>query len=133
MGAFEHCESDEFVLLLPAAAPNAAEVRNRLADWFHTNAVPTSVIADVTLAAYEACANCVEHAYRNIAAGPMHVNVTPTAVGLVVRIGDHGTWQPRTANLRGGRGIALMRAICDTLTLTRTASETTVTMQFRWA
>ncbi|BBX34636.1 stage II sporulation protein E (SpoIIE) [Mycolicibacterium mageritense DSM 44476 = CIP 104973] len=133
MGAFEHCDNDEFVLVLPATAANAAEVRHRLAEWLHTRAMPTSTIADVVLAVYEACANCVEHAYQDVAAGPMRINATPTPEGVVVRVTDYGTWQPRTANLRGGRGIALMRTMSDTLTLTRTASETTVTMQFRWA
>ncbi len=131
-GASKHWETEEFMLVLSATAANAAEVRHRLAEWLHVRAVPTSVIADVVLAVYEACANCVEHAYLDVAAGPMRVHATPTALGLIARVSDHGTWRAPTAILRGGRGIALIRAVSDTLTLTRTACETTVTMQFCW-
>lgn len=133
IGELEHWVADEYVLKLPATAVNTVAVGRRLGDWLRASHVPVSTRAHVVLAVYEACANCVEHAYHDTVRGPMRVHAVPTATGLTVPVSDHGTWHCAATSARRGRGVPLMRALSHTLAMTRGATGTTVTLHFRWA
>ncbi|OBG72660.1 MULTISPECIES: ATP-binding protein [unclassified Mycobacterium] len=93
--------------------------------------------ADVVLATDEALANCADHAYRGRdTPGLMTLQVSydPKQFTLSVCVTDHGVWvEPDfAANPLRGRGILLMRAIADDVTVRGTGRGTTVCLEFRF-
>ncbi|MEE6170103.1 ATP-binding protein [Mycolicibacterium sp. 120322] len=104
-----------------AAVPEAAaQVRHEFSDWLHSNLMLDSVKAsDVLLAVSEALANAAEFAYvSSPEPGVMHLRADydPTAAVLTVTVADQGIWRsarPPANNPARGRGIPLMRALCD--------------------
>lgn len=117
-------------LRLPAAASKLAEVRAELRRWLPAAAIDDDTAAQVLLAVGEAASNCVEHARRGDRC-PVLMVVTAEIVaqGLVVSIADNGRWHPprHTAPHRGN-GIAVMKALCDEVTITPTEDGTRVEM-----
>ena len=93
------------------------------------------IAQDLALAAYEAMANGLEHAYPN-QEGPVtliadHHADTLGGCVLSVEIRDQGRWRPPPAD-RGwrGRGLTVMARICDHLEVDPGPTGTTVRM--RW-
>jgi len=102
---------EELRLRLPADAKVLAEFRRSLRRWLHARRADEATIAEVTIAANEACANAIEHAYSP---GPAVFEVEAVErdgeVTIVVR--DHGRWrQPRGTNR--GRGLSIIEAAMD--------------------
>lgn len=103
----------------PAIPPSAPLARARLRTYLDEIRMPRDRAADVQLAAGEAVANAVEHAYAG-AAQPGIFSMRAEVDGdlLVVHILDHGIWRQRSADQRAvlserGRGFTLMHAVCD--------------------
>jgi serine/threonine-protein kinase RsbW len=94
--------------------------------------------ADIALVTYEALANCAEHAYRDHNhPGTMTLRVShdPTQATVRICITDHGRWiDPTTLSTRltnsRGRGLMLMRALTDDLTIDGRDDGTTVCLHF---
>ncbi|WP_422742347.1 ATP-binding protein [Mycobacterium sp. WMMD1722] len=92
--------------------------------------------ADITLATYEALANCADHAYRHAGSpGTMTVEATCDHRNALVRVcvTDEGSWVdpgdgPAVAGR--GRGIRLMQALSDDCTVHGTDGGTTVCLHF---
>jgi serine/threonine-protein kinase RsbW len=100
----------------PAAATH---LRQALAEWLEEQVPSAGERAEaITLAAYEAMANAVEHAYAGrTEVGTMSLRATyhPGDKQLHVTVQDQGRWlepTPTTNRLRG-RGIPLMQALSD--------------------
>lgn len=116
-----------------AVATMAQQVRSWLGEAVQIDGVRT---ADITLATYEALANCADHAYRNAGSpGTMAVEVTCDHLGALVRVcvTDEGSWVDpgdEPAALARGRGIHLMRALSDACTVQGTEHGTTVCLHF---
>jgi serine/threonine-protein kinase RsbW len=116
---------------VPAAAERLAEIRRRLAVWLQPIGVSTTGIADIVLVVNEACTNCIEHAYRGIAAGSICVEANQAGGQIVVDIADHGEWQtPPSQPSTRGRGLPIMRAVSDAVDLKSSPQGTTVRMKF---
>jgi anti-sigma regulatory factor (Ser/Thr protein kinase) len=116
---------------VPAAAERLAEIRRRLAVWLKPIGVSNSGIADIVLVVNEACTNCIEHAYRGIAAGSMRVEANQAGGQIVVDVVDHGAWQtPPSQPSTRGRGLPIMRAVSDGVDLKSSPEGTTVRMKF---
>ena len=81
---------------------------------------------DVILAAGEASANAVEHAYGP-AGGWVHVTGTRDQQAIQVIVRDEGHWRARPTSR--GRGIGLMRTAMDTVEFDRSIAGTSVTMR----
>ncbi|MEV6898863.1 ATP-binding protein [Amycolatopsis sp. NPDC051372] len=116
----------------PAQVPHAATLRRAVARWAGARGLAPPLITDVELAVYEALINAVEHAY---AAGSKNGGVELRAHheerSLRVTITDEGRWQPpRGPDPRHGRGLPLIRALTDDVTITPTPHGTTVTMSW---
>jgi anti-sigma regulatory factor (Ser/Thr protein kinase) len=99
---------------VPAVADRLADIRRQLAGWLEPIGVSSCGIADIVLVVNEACTNCIEHAYRDMATGPMRVEANHIGDQIVVDITDHGVWQPPPSQPgTRGRGLAIMRAVSD--------------------
>jgi serine/threonine-protein kinase RsbW len=97
--------------------------RQRVREWLTVWCWPADEIDGIVLALSEAVSNSVEHAYLHQPRGVVEVRggieTTPDGqhrVTVIVR--DHGRWRPSPCdNENRGRGIALMRACMDTVTI----------------
>jgi anti-sigma regulatory factor (Ser/Thr protein kinase) len=119
----------------PAEAPRLAQVRTALRGWLERCGVDPATTQAVLVAAGEACANAIEHGHRESPGGRIRLRAAATAGQLRLIIVDSGNWKPPNpvANLHRGRGLKLMRAFMNAVTVTTGASGTTVDMQARIA
>jgi serine phosphatase RsbU (regulator of sigma subunit)/CheY-like chemotaxis protein/anti-sigma regulatory factor (Ser/Thr protein kinase) len=116
-------------LELAAKAASVPLARHRLRVWLNENVPELDRVArsDLEVAWSEACTNVIRHAY-----GPGDATFGAIAardgdaVSLEVR--DTGQWRPPRGQ-HGGRGIALMRALCDEVRVDRRSDGTTVSMR----
>jgi serine phosphatase RsbU (regulator of sigma subunit)/DNA-binding response OmpR family regulator/anti-sigma regulatory factor (Ser/Thr protein kinase) len=116
-------------LTLPARATSVPLVRHRLRLWLRENVPELDAVAraDLEVAWSEACTNVVRHAY-----GPGDATFDASAVrdgeAVCLQVRDTGQWRPPRGR-HGGRGIALMRELCDEVHVDRRSEGTTVTMR----
>ncbi len=121
-----------------AADPYAAgHVRNEFAAWLGQRVELSAIrFSDVVLAVNEALANAAEFAYlKNNGVGTVDVEAVQNsdAATLTVTITDQGCWRepdPTTRGFTRGRGIPLMRALSDDLTIDTSKLGTTVCLRF---
>ena len=85
------------------------------------------------IAAGEALANAIEHGHRDRAGGTVRLRVIAVADRVHVTVVDSGSWKPPVAAANRGRGIALMRALMNDVTIESLATGTTVHMHARIA
>jgi serine/threonine-protein kinase RsbW len=108
-------------------------VRRWIDDFVHVDAQRK---ADIVLAIDEALSNCVDHAYRDPGSpGMMTLEIAYNAQTETVKacVTDHGTWiEPasRTSTSVRGKGLLLMRALSDEVTVNSTAEGTTICLCF---
>jgi anti-anti-sigma factor len=115
---------------LPSALPG---IRRRLGVWLTSLGMGEQDRVGVMVAVGEACANAVEHAYRDTEPGPVSVRAAVDVDGLLtVMVRDHGTWRPpdRDPGDRG-RGLLIMRQLVDGVVLEEEEKGTTVTLSLR--
>jgi anti-sigma regulatory factor (Ser/Thr protein kinase) len=116
-------------LVLPAKAPAVSLARHRLRVWLDENVPELDRVArgDLEVAWSEACTNVVRHAY-----GPVDATFEAMAARdgdvVILEVRDRGQWRPPRGR-HGGRGLALMRHLCDDVTVDRRPDGTTVTMR----
>jgi anti-sigma regulatory factor (Ser/Thr protein kinase) len=119
---------------VPATAAGASRLRQEFADWLGRNfALSDDHLYAIVLSAYEAMANAAEHAYIDDP-GPGTVTITahhvPDTNSLHVIVSDHGRWrQPAPTRFRG-RGLALIRALCDRPTIAKELAGTTLSLEW---
>lgn len=122
-----------------AADPfSVAEFRRAGQQWLECNVnCDAELRGDIVLAMNEALSNCVDHAYQHSdGAGQvmaLRISYDLTAATLTVYVTDHGCWTEPVAtpaNRLRGRGIPLMRALADELSVHGTEHGTTVRMCF---
>ncbi|MFK4247389.1 SpoIIE family protein phosphatase [Micromonospora chokoriensis] len=110
-----------------------APVRSALRSWLERCGLNPTNAYNVLVAAGEACANAIEHGHRDNPGGRIRLRATATADGLHLSVTDSGHWktpQPDAGTHRG-RGLLLMRALMDAITVTPSATGTTIDMQAR--
>jgi anti-sigma regulatory factor (Ser/Thr protein kinase) len=112
---------------LPAVPGVLAAVRRLTRRWLHDRDVADSVVAEVTLAVNEACANAVEHAYSP---GPATFLLDARVQNglLTVTVSDRGKWRPPRGEDRG-RGLTIMRSAMDEVDVRRSGEGTEVLMR----
>ncbi|MEU7655931.1 SpoIIE family protein phosphatase [Micromonospora taraxaci] len=116
-----------------AEATGLAPVRSALRSWLERCGLSPTNAYNVLVAAGEACANAIEHGHRDNPGGRIRLRATATADGLHLSVTDSGHWktpQPEAGNHRG-RGLLLMRALMHAITVTPSATGTTIDMQAR--
>jgi len=117
-------------LAFPADARQLAPARARLRHWLYSCGLGTIAMQDVLVAAGEACANAIEHGYRDQPGEQVRLQATATAGRLWLTVTDSGRWRPPVPGPDPCRekGIPLMRALMDNVSIEAGAAGTTVTM-----
>ncbi len=117
-------------ITLPADPHRLAQIRQALGAWLDRCGLPPTLRQDVLVASGEACANCIEHAYRGRSEGVIDVYAEVRAERVRVVVSDSGRWKEPDPHPdpRRGRGIVLMRALMDRIEITRGPDGTSVDM-----
>lgn len=113
---------------VPAEAAQLGRLRDQLAAWAAGTGLSAGRAQDLVLAAYEAMANVVVHAYPD-RAGTFTLHAGQVGDSVIVTIRDHGEWQPvPRSGVLGGRGLPLIHTLADQALVETSVSGTTVTM-----
>jgi serine phosphatase RsbU (regulator of sigma subunit)/anti-sigma regulatory factor (Ser/Thr protein kinase) len=122
---------DPLELTLPADPSTLAGLRETLRDWLDRAGATEEESRDVVLAAVEAAANAVEHAYGP---GDAHFEFQAHSVAgeVTVTVQDYGSWRAESDPHRG-RGLGVMRAAMDVVDVSSEAEGTRVTLRRRLA
>jgi PAS domain S-box-containing protein len=119
---------------VPETSPQARAVVSAFASKL---ALGEDRLFDLLLAVGEAVNNAIEHAYADGTPGTFALRAMRLDGSLVIEIEDRGRWRRRNRPIPSdglserGRGIALMRALCDDVDLSRTATGTVVRLEMR--
>ncbi len=81
----------------------------------------------------EAVANAIEHAYDRRPNQTFVLRAHYENDACTILVEDNGTWNDVEPLTSRGRGIAMMRELCDTLDIDRTPSGTRVALGFQVA
>jgi len=119
----------ELALTVAADPTSLASVRRAVDDWARRLGVPDDDRALLVLAASEAAANSVEHAYADTARdvpGDVRVRARLDGTELRLEVADDGRWRtPSSDPGDRGRGLAMIAAGGGRLTIDRSADGTT--------
>jgi anti-sigma regulatory factor (Ser/Thr protein kinase) len=128
--AIQNCPvPDELVLDLPAEPRVLSQARRALRRWLRHMGADRDQAAEITLAANEACANAIEHAYSPAPARlSVHARTRDREVTLTVR--DSGQWREPRGEHRG-RGLTIMTSAMDEVEVNRTSQGTEIVMRRR--
>ncbi|MEV5432362.1 SpoIIE family protein phosphatase [Streptomyces sp. NPDC052701] len=119
----------------PAEPAQLAAVRRALRGWLDQCGLPLQTVQNVLVAAGEACANAIEHGHRDAPGKSIRLRAETSARDLRLTVADTGRWkvpQPEL-NRHRGRGVQLMRALMDHVTITPGTTGTVVDMHTRIA
>jgi serine phosphatase RsbU (regulator of sigma subunit)/anti-sigma regulatory factor (Ser/Thr protein kinase) len=120
-------------LVFPAESTRLAPVRTALRGWLARSGVDPHTAQNVLVAAGEACANAIEHGHRHAPPGRIRLLAAATADSLHLTVTDSGRWktpQPAVNNHRG-RGLMLIRALMNEVTVTTGTTGTIIGMRTR--
>ena len=121
---------DTLVARFPAEVESIPGLRRLLGRWLDEAGATRRDIDDLTLAAAEAAANAIEHAY-GLAPGVVELHATACDEDTVkVEISDFGSWRAPRGTHRG-RGLLLMEGLTDDVEVVRTGEGTTVELTRR--
>jgi anti-sigma regulatory factor (Ser/Thr protein kinase) len=117
--------SESVMVRFPADIESIPLMRRMLGRWLDEAGATRAEAEDVALAASEACANAIEHAY-GLAPGILEVSASKSESGeAIVEVRDYGSWRaPRGQNR--GRGLLLMEGLTDSVEVTQGDDGTTV-------
>ncbi|BBZ17846.1 histidine kinase [Mycolicibacterium gadium] len=107
-----------------------ASTRATLRGWLIRAGVDAEQTLDVLIAVGEAVANSIEHGHREQRDGTVRLRATALADRLHLTVVDTGSWRPPQADPTSfrGRGIMLMRALMQDVTIEPSDGGTTVRM-----
>jgi anti-sigma regulatory factor (Ser/Thr protein kinase)/putative methionine-R-sulfoxide reductase with GAF domain len=119
----------ELELRLAAEPQVLAPARRRLRAWLRARGSDPETTEAIVLAAGEACANAIEHAYPPVAAG-FEITARLDGDDVEVAVRDAGRWREARGRHRG-RGLGIMRAAMDAVDVRSTGNGTEVVMRRR--
>jgi anti-sigma regulatory factor (Ser/Thr protein kinase) len=125
----ERSDAPWLTLRFPALADELAPARRRFAAWLDRHGVGPDLRDELTMAVNEACTNAIEHGYRDVEPGPVLLETHLEGDTIAIRVRDWGVWRPTPPDETRRRGFVVMRAFADDVSVTRTASGTTVRMR----
>ena len=117
----------EFRRSLPPRAEELPAVRAELRAWLNELDVPRADADDIVLAAWEVCANAIEH--PRTPDQDVAVEATALPRGIRIAVCDAGTWRSRRL-LRPGRalGLRLIEGLVDRMSIKRGLGQTEVVL-----
>ena len=127
---------------VPAHAERLTAFRHILTRWATSAGMLTERVQALTLAVYEAMANVVTHAYRGSCEDgvfDLHAVRSADHRQVTVTVTDFGHWRPEAVPdpddhlPTHGRGVLLIRALCDSMVIDTDSSGTTIRMNWRLA
>ncbi len=118
-----------------AEAGQLAPVREALRGWLGQCGLPRQIAQSILVAAGEACANAIEHGHRDTPDDAIRLRAEALVDHLSLTVADTGRWLPPQPqpNDHRGRGLALMRAMMQDVTITPGPAGTVVKMHVRIA
>jgi anti-sigma regulatory factor (Ser/Thr protein kinase) len=116
-------------LTMPAEPPTLASLRRALRGWLRQCEASDEEGYDIVLACNEAAANAIEHAYGP-GDGSVEVLAALTGRAVSVTVRDFGRWRERRDE-RGGRGLGLIEAVMDEVSLVTDPDEGTAVHMVR--
>jgi PAS domain S-box-containing protein len=116
-------------LSFPADPDELAPVRQQLRAWLSQLSMDPVVAQDVVIAACEACANAIEHGYRDAPGGTVGLRVEAAGRDLLITVSDQGRWRPPRQIRDRGHGLKLIRATMRDVAITASDLGTTVEMR----
>jgi anti-sigma regulatory factor (Ser/Thr protein kinase) len=132
---------DDVVLLLyrhpgplemkfPADLTELAATRKALRGWLSRVGIDSDQTMSLLVASGEAVANAIEHGHRHDPGGTVSFSACALTDRIQMTITDTGRWKPKTSSSDShrGRGIALMRALMDEVTIGSDEAGTTVNL-----
>lgn len=117
----------------PADVSHLADTRAELRQWLSRAGVEPEKTQDVLIAVGEAVANAIEHGHRDRREGSVRLSASAVVDQLFLTIIDTGTWKkanPGADNTRG-RGVTLMHALMDDVSIHSDDAGTTVHLYSR--
>jgi anti-sigma regulatory factor (Ser/Thr protein kinase) len=117
-------DGDTLELELPATPGTLKPLRIAMRRWLGHIRADRQATADILTAVGEACSNAIEHAYGPFG-GTVTVHLSYRPPDVIAVVADTGRWRAPRGTFRG-RGITLMRALCDEVTIDRSDSGTRV-------
>jgi anti-sigma regulatory factor (Ser/Thr protein kinase) len=118
------CDFEPLRMRLPARPRALRRMRHALAHWLARSGVGEPVASNLLLAANEAVANAIEHAY-GLGDGDVTMSVERVDDAVYVRVCDRGRWRATRA-VGGGLGMELMHRLVDRVDIDAAPSGTTV-------
>lgn len=119
--------SQQDIAAVPTSLPTIRRELDRLLAGL---AVSDRLLGDIRLAVTEACTNAILHGYPDGEVGTVLVTSTVSADALVVTVRDYGRGIA-TCPPASGVGMALMRALADTVFIRNADPGAAVRMTFR--
>jgi anti-sigma regulatory factor (Ser/Thr protein kinase) len=118
---------------LAADVNELAASRTALRAWMDKVGITPEQALDVLIAVGEALSNAIEHGHRNRPDGRVRLRAIALPDRLHVSVTDNGDWKIPTdlPSLHRGRGVALMRALMQDVTIDPQTTGTTVHMNAR--
>jgi serine/threonine-protein kinase RsbW len=113
----------------PASPAELAGLREQLRGWLEDNGVPEDVERGVVLAVSEAAANAVEHGYGCDGTGLVTVVAQRTDGRLEISVRDEGDWREASSETDRGRGLDIIRAIVEELSIGHEEGATVLRMR----
>jgi len=126
--AFE--EDPTFSRSVPADSSRVAALRADLTQWLQSHGVVGQDHDATVLACSEAVSNAIEHGYADDRSGMVDVLATLSPGLLRIRVRDRGLWRAPGSPGHRGRGLPLIRALMDHVSVEHTTG-TVVSMRRR--
>jgi anti-sigma regulatory factor (Ser/Thr protein kinase) len=122
-----------FQLDFPAEATELAGTRTALRRWLERAEVDAEQTQDVLIAVGEAVANAIEHGHRDDPGGTVSLRAIALVDCVQLTVVDTGVWKtPRPdVDISRGRGVMLMKALMQDVSIHPDAAGTTVHMSSR--
>ena len=119
-----------FCHTLVASPSELARFRSRLRAWLVRHHLDIGVVHSTVLAVSEAVANAIEHGYMSDGEGIVSVDARLTESDeLEITVRDEGTWRERRRGEERGRGLPIIEAIVDEVSIDRSNGATVVRMR----
>ncbi len=115
-------------LEIPADPHAVRELRRRVHGWLTLRAIDEDTQHAAVLALNEACANAIEHAYRETN-GSIVIQLSHRDDVLRIAVEDQGTWRQPTDDPNRGHGILLMRKLMSTADIRQEPGGTRVVLE----